>query len=64
MEKLSYFTESVMSKNQLNILWGGEKRYSSFESDENRYSDVHEDNDNDGKWSAGDTYTITKLAKK
>lgn len=64
MEELASFRKSLISTNALQNLWGGVKRYSSFQTEGTTYDDVHHDNDNDGRWSVGDTYVLTKRAEK
>lgn len=51
------------SLNKMNQIYGGiEPRETEIPDNEGNvlYTDVHNDNDNDGKWSCGDTFVLTK----
>jgi hypothetical protein len=61
MESLKKFQN--MSLRNFNGLYGGMDKLTTElknEKDEVQYTDVHHDEDNDGVWSAGDHFTITK----
>jgi hypothetical protein len=66
MININNFIDSNVSNSGLSSILGGFKpRNSSIKNDNNevQYTDVHYDNDNDGKWSSGDSFEITEIKK-
>lgn len=65
MEKISLekFKNSQLSNHELKNVIGSFKLIETHIGPEKNpyYSDVHGDHDNNGKWSEGDTFTITLL---
>ncbi|WP_299122154.1 hypothetical protein [uncultured Winogradskyella sp.] len=61
MESLKKF-ENLSLANTKDIFGGKElKTEQRNDANEVLYTDSHHDNDNDGKWSCGDTFTLTKV---
>lgn len=61
MESFKKFEK--LSFTNTKIIYGGKDRHTEQRNDTNEvlYTDVHHDDDNDGKWSCGDSFTLTKV---
>ncbi|TXD49760.1 hypothetical protein [Polaribacter sp. IC073] len=64
MKKLNDFLkESILDSNSSKI-FGGFKDITSEIKNDNKevlYTDIHHDNDDDGKWSSGDSFELTMV---
>jgi len=64
MEKLDNFKQNLLLKKEMQEIHGGKIRKTTNEElcENGHYhiisTDIHHDNDNDGKWSKGDSYEI------
>lgn len=62
MKGISEFNKAKVNSGVLQKLWGGKDIKTTLGDPENpQYSDVWRDNDNNNKWSEGDSIVVTKL---
>lgn len=63
MKKLQDFSKDSILESNSSIIYGGLKDYKTEDKDKDgkvRFTDVWHDEDNDGKWSIGDSFSMTK----
>ncbi|MDX8554302.1 hypothetical protein MK851_11790 [Tenacibaculum sp. 1B UA] len=62
MKKISEFDSKAISSISSSLIYGGREVKTTLK--EEGLSDVHRDNDNDGKWSPGDQYVLIWAPEK
>jgi len=64
MKKIDDFSNESITNFGSKLIFGGLKDIATeLKNDDNQvtYTDVHHDNDNDGKWSPGDSFDLTMV---
>ena len=62
MKNIKMYKNISLQNTEMHNIFGGQdiKTTIGGTKDKPQYSDVHHDNDNDGRWSPGDTFDLTR----